>query len=856
MRFTLKFGIVLLTIYNLFYLSSSAKDISDKIKEDTVPIYSDSLIKKSIYLPDSHKRSGIYNRIVGKHYRELYSTPISVKSTRLYDLYGGLKFVGQLPRLHALFLEDKEGHQYLVRPLGGATTFIESDFFKNTYNREDFKDTYLDKFIGDAYTITHPYAFLVANKLAEGVGLSSFDSEIFYIPENATTDTIADGTGIADRLVSIYDLKTFTTQSKVIETDNLLTKIQESKSFHVNQHEYIRERLLDILIGDWNKTKENWQWYGIPQSDSIVYMPLVADRSHTFTRVDGILFKLMLNVFGLNSITNYDGNYNNLKKANGIGIPLDVALVARSGREVWEEEAKYLGYLLTDSVIDSAFKELPEEIYETNSTETIKANLKKRRDAIEDIAHKYYNILQETPVITGTNGNDLFVIEQSNRNTTNICIYDRNTNALLFDKEYDKNTKEIWLYGLSGDDIFRISGKSRSGTPLTLVGGKGTNIYNIERSRNTTIYDYKNHNVVNDTLGDANIIRTNVEKVHTYDYTKLKYHTVNFTPWGVYDSDLGFYLGAYLSKTMYGFKRSPYSYRHRIGFSYLDGLMYQGFFPSLDEKNGFSIEAIFGVANDFHNFFGYGNQTNGHRDAEIEYNRVDIGRYSIQPSYYWRLSPMYKITAQSTLEVYTLSEPTDRFINQVYGDNSKVFDTKVFADVNLTYDIHKEIDATIPAIDLSVTSGLTWNLSDLRRNFPYLRSKLSVEINCTDRFSIATAFIGEALFTNRYEFYQAASVELRGFRDNRFIGRQSFYQHTDFRYDLGRLKNPFTPINYGVFTGFDHGRVWLPNEHSRTWHISYGGGFWLTLLKKYTGKFSYFSSDDGNRFYIGIGLGL
>lgn len=823
---------------------------------DTIIVDNKNLVQKSIYPVDGHKRSWIYNLIVGKHYRELYSIPITVKSTELYNLHGGLKYIGQLPRLHAIFFEDKNSHLYLVRPLGGATTFIESDFFRNTYNVKEYKDTYISKFVGDAYTITHPYAFLVASKLAKEIGASSFNAEIYYIPKYATTDTIADGTKIDDRLISIYDLKNFSIHSKVINTNELLNKIQESKSFHVNQTEYIRERILDLLIGDWNKTEENWQWYEIPKADSLIYMPMVADRSHVFTKVDGAFFKIMLNVFGLTSITNYDYKYNNLKKANGIAIPLDIALVSRTSNDIWIEQAKHIKGLLTDSIIEEAFKTLPQEIYETKETEIIKNNLKKRRDAIDDISKKYYEILQETPVITGTNKDDLFVIEQDGRHSNYVRIYDRTSNELLLDKKYTKGTQEIWLYGLEGNDEFRIQDRSKRSIPITLVGGKGANTYHVEGGKNTDIYDYKSHKPINDTLGNAKLIRTDIEKVHTYDYKKLKYQTISFTPWGVYDSDLGFYLGAYLSKTMYGFKRSPYSYRHRIGFSYLEGLMYQGLFPSLDETRGFNIEAIFGVANDFYNFFGYGNQTYGHRDAPIEYNRVDIAKYSIQPSYYWKLTPQNQITAKSTLELYNIDKPTDRFINQIYNENDPIFDKQLFFDINLSYEINRVLKPIASSFNFWVTPGWTWNLKYLNRSFPYIKSKLTFEANLTDRLSLATALFGTVLFSNEYEFYQAASSELRGFRDNRFIGQQSFYQRTDLRFDLGRLKNPFTPIQYGVFAGFDHGRVWLPSEYSDRWHVSYGGGFWLTLFRKYTGKFSYFGSDDGARFYIGIGLGL
>ncbi len=848
---------ILFFLSGFSYFTVSATDVFQKLKEDTIPLYSDGVVKKSIYPQTASKRTIVYNYLMGKHYRDLYFTPVTVKTTKVYDLYGGLKFVDQLPQLHALFFEDHNSHLYMIKPLSGAAAFIESDFFKNIYNRQEFEGTYMNRVIGDAYTITHPYAFLVANKLAKKVNVCSFDSEIFYIPKHTTTDTIADGSEIGDRLISVFNLQSFNAHAKKIQTEELLEKIKESKSFHVDQKEYIRERLFGLLVGDWNQTKESWQWNEIPQGDSLVYMPVVSDRSHAFTRVDGLLFKPMLSVLGLKGITNYDSNIKNLKKANGIAIPLDAALVANSGREIWYQEAKYIKSVLTDEVIDGAFKVLPHEIYVLPSTNFLKETLKVRRDALEQITQKYYDILQQTPVITGTNSDDLFVIEQKDKRLTDVKIYDRESNKLLFNKEYDHITNEIWLYGLDGKDAFRVSG-SEKGIPIVLVGGKGENKYSIEGGKNTDIYEYKSHNPENDTLGNAKIIRTNLEKVIEYDYKKSKYETFGFTPWGVYDSDLGFYLGVYFSKTMYGFKRSPYSYQHRFGYSYLDGLMYQGFFPTLNEKKGFNIEAIFGIANDFENFFGYGNQTLGFKDKPNDYNRVGVAKYSVEPSFFWKfnIKDKDKVTASSMLELYDIEKSTDRYINEVYREDNSVFDAKFFLNLKIAYEMHKALSAKIPSFDVSVTPGWTINLQDADRNVPYLKSKLAFELVFTDRITMATEVQGTALFTDKYEFYQAAAVKLRGFRDDRFIGKQSLYQQTDFRYDLGHLKNPFTPIQYGVFAGVDYGRVWYPYEHSEKWHSSYGLGFWLTMFKKYTGKFSYFDSNDGGRFYIGFGMGF
>jgi len=823
---------------------------------DTIPLYSGGKIRKSIYPQTEHKRSNYYNFFWGEHYRDLYFMPITVQAARLHSIYGGLTFAGQFPRFHAMFLENKSGHQYLLKPVGGSTTFLESDFFRKTYSKQEYKNTYLDKFVGDAYTITHPYAFLVANELANNIGVSSFDPKIYYIPQRTTTDTISDGTGIEDRLVMIYDLKKFTVRSKFIETEELLAKLQEDKSVIVVQDKYIRERLLDILIGDWNETTENWKWYEESRGDSTIYTPWVMDRSHAFTKVDGLLFKGILGMFGISNITNYGSEYKHLKKVNSASLPLDMVLTSESSRDDWVKQARDIKRILTDKVIDKAFTELPKEIYGLKETESIKKKLKKRRNSLDKIARKYYDILQEAPVITGTNKNDLFVINQKENRVTKIEIYDKQSGRLVFDKNYDRTTKEIWLYGLGGDDEFKLNDPSKKDARIVLVGGKGTNTYQIEKGKRTRVYEYEAYKEADDSLAGANLIKTNVEKVHAYDYEKLKHKTLDFTPWSIYDSDLGLYLGAYVTRSVYGFKRSPYTYQYRLGYSYLDGFMYQGFFPTHDEKKSFNIEAFIGMPYNFFNFFGYGNKSVSYDDESKNYNRVNIAKYTLQPSFYWKFDRGQKFIVQSMLESFDIKQPTGRFINTLYERDADIFKTKTFLGVNLKYEVTRKLATMVPLVKFSLIPGWTFNVSDFGRNIPYVKSELSFNLAYNDRLSMLTEIKGAALFSDKYEFYQAATIEVRGFRNNRFIGKQSLYGHTDLRLDLGHLKNPYTPLLYGVFAGFDYGRVWYPGEQSRKWHTSYGGGWWLTLFKDYTGKFSYFVSKDGGRFYFGLGLGF
>lgn len=816
----------------------------------------DTPIDVSIYSDTLKKHNSLYNWMWGKHYRKLYYKPVRVESVTLNSLYGGLSFVRQVPELYGLLFNDKQKQFYLLKPLGTASSFLESGFFKTVYDPKSFKNTYLGDFLEEAYTIEHPYLFMVSDKLAKIANLNSGNTSIYHISKDVVcSDTIADGTSIQDKLVSIYELPDLQSNEIIADIDTLLNRLHDGGRYKINREKYIRARLFDMLIGDWNKIPENWAWIASTKTDTIVYDPMVLDRSQAFTKVDGVFFRELLNMLGLNFITGYDNKLKNVSKFNSLGYAQDVALTIGSNKQEWLEQADELQRLFTDSLIDVAFERLPHEMQD-NELFGIKEKLKERRKYLDEWAADYYRALQKTPVITGTNGEDRIIIEDDDSKNLNIQIFNKQTNQQIFSHKYNhKETKEIWLYSLGGDDTLSIR-KKYKGIPLLLIGGKGNQVYDIEQAAGVKLYGLKDEKKKLDSLENVKVVIPSDEKALDYDYEKSRYTKWSFTPIGVYDSDLGLNIGTSLSYTIYGFRRSPFTRQHQFSYNYSSGFVYQGIFPDYDSNRSFHVSAFVGSPAYFSNFFGFGNETAGHKGEKKRFNRVNLNKYTITPAFYYTINKEQEINVFGSVEMFKVSNPKDRdrYINQVFGDDNDVFKTKTFIDLGMSYTLDKKMEHFISSLKFVFNSGWTINVADPGRNFPYLTVDLGVNLKFTDRLTLATLMKGKALFSNKYEFYQSATTELRGFRNNRFIGRQSFYEYTDLRLDMGRLENPLTPINYGVFLGMDHGRVWYPDEDSKKWYTSYGGGVWLTLFKQFTGKFSYFVSKDDNRFMFELGF--
>lgn len=95
---------------------------------------------------------------------------------------------------------------------------------------------------------------------------------------------------------------------------------------------------------------------------------------------------------------------------------------------------------------------------------------------------------------------------------------------------------------------------------------------------------------------------------------------------------------------------------------------------------------------------------------------------------------------------------------------------------------------------------------------------------------------------------------LRGFRQQRFTGKSSFYQTTDLRISLGQVNRDVLPTGLTLYGGYDYGRVWYPKDQSTRWHDSYGGGVYINVMGYLAGNIAYFDSADGGRLVIGLSV--
>lgn len=839
-----------------------AKDYPNQFPQNT---------EASIYDSTMTKKSKLYEFLWGKHYRKYYSKKINVKNVELDTLFGGVKpdRAGGGHQTKSLRLETKSGNEYVIRALKkSGVRFLQSVAFKNQYVVNDFDGSYADKFLLDFYTTSHPYTPLVISGMADKLGIRHTTPELFYIPKQKTLKNFNETFG--DELYYLEDrpMETEENPNKVIGTDEVILNLAKDEKYKMDEKAWIRARLFDMLIGDWDRHHDQWKFESRKENGNVIYSPNPKDRDQAFAKYDGLITSYLMGFPELKHMQTFDEKIKNIKWFNREPYPLDLAFTKNSDQKTWLEEARFIQDNLDENTIRKAFENLPKEVQDKTSEDLIRKLLIRKND-LQIYAKDYYKFLNKRVLLLGTNKKDKFLITRLPNGETEVKIYRTKKvgEELISTQLYsEKRTKEIWIYGLSDDDVFVTQGNERNNIRVRLFGGLDNDDYQIENGNRIHIYDYATKKNNLQQSGSAIVTLTDDYDVNQYNYKRPKYSVYSNTLTAGFNPDDDVMIGFRQSFTVNNFIQNPFSHKHILNTNYFTGtkgyeVAYQGIFPRLTGHWFYGLDARITSSHYIRNFYGIGNETDNPGDKFGErFNNVRAKELGISPSINWGKNAVM-FSANLNYETLKIDRTENRYVSIPGIVNADVFDTKQFGggEVKFVYENYDNKASPKLGMKFDITTGWKINLEDGKRQLPYLETGIGFMHYVTSDKKLVFSSYAKAkwLLSNNYEFYQMSTLggnkNLRGFRFNRFYGKNSFYNSSDLRYDIGKFKNSFLPVGYGVFGGFDIGRVWNPGEISDKWHSAYGGGVWLNMMDLVSINASYFQSVDGGRMMLSLG---
>ncbi len=846
----------------------------------------------SVYTQDEVDVSGFHKFLWGDRFRKQFGTSVKAPTVNLDTMYGGLKPVrkGGGNQSKSLRLEDKNGAQYVMRALKKqASQYLQAIMFKDQYIGDKLNEDFTSDLLLDVFTGAHPYAPFIVGDLADAVGVYHTNPVLYYVPKQNALGKFNNDFG--DELYMIEehtseghdDKASFGYRNTLLSTDDMMKKIHKDEDIVVDEEAYIKARLFDMLIGDWDRHQDQWRWIEFKENGKKVYRPMPRDRDQAFSKMsDGFLLTTAVKLVptaGL--LREYDGVLKDVKAINVEPYPLDMEIIEESDKSVWDAQVKYIQENITDQVIEKAFLNMPPEVRDEDMQDIIK-KLKARRGNLQDISDRYYEVVNKFAVIKGTNKDDWFDIERMPNGKTKVTAYrikgDKKAD-IFHERTYSREeTKEIWIYALDDDDVFNVFGDGNNLIKVRLVGGQNNDTYDIKNGKKVKYYDHKTKKNTFVTNEGAKKLTDDYE-TNVYNYKKLKNSTNQLLPLIGFNPDDGFSIGVANTFTNYNFERNPFSSQHTVSAGYFFAtngfdLGYRGEFANVIGSANFIINANFTSPNFARNFFGFGNSTVNpevdNDNLDFDFNRVKIRTFNVTPSLQWKGHEGSVIEVGATYESNEVERTRGRFLETQFGPNDNLFDKQDFYGAHAKYVYENKDNEAFPTLGMlfSLEAGFRNNVST-SKGFGYVIPELGFAYKLTNQGQVvlATKLRSHINLGDNFEFYQGAvlgdQTGLRGFRRERFTGKSAFVQSTDLRFNLRRQSSNFLPFNWGFYGGFDYGRVWIDddrvtgvNANENQWNTSIGGGVFITAYEMISANISAFNSNDGLRLAFRLGFGF
>ena len=859
------------------------------------PIYEQGLdsIEMAVSQTEAGKIGFIHKVMLGEHHRVIYQNDYKFPVLDLGTFKGGMTPVkrGGGGQTNSLRLVAPDGKQYVMRAMTkDVSRTLPFPFNKITAAKYIAEDNFLS---------THPFAPTAIPALADAANIYHTNPRLYYIPKQPTLGVYNDEYGgevylVEERPNGNWEgTGTFGDSKKIISTPDITEKIIKNHKHFIDGDWALRSRLFDLIIGDWDRHDDQWRWARFDKEEEeeeeednhYLYRPIPRDRDQAFSKYDGSLIEFArLFMPFLRQLRNYGPEIKRVKWHHWSSKAYDYSFLNELDWEDWETQIKYIQENLTDETIENAFKHWPQIVQDLTADHIIKS-VKARRDNLDEIGYKFFRRLNRYPDVYGTDAKEIFEIDRIADGKVKVTVWKANKKGekghQFFERTYDAAiTKEINIYGVGNKDIFNVKGEVNKSILVRLIGGQGEDVFidesYVKKGRaKTLIYDNLKKNTV--ALGkEAKDKRSNHRELNMYDRKAAHYEHDFFIPLPIIaaNPDDGFTLGLSGSLTTYRFKKSPFATLHNFSLTHAfatksTGFNYEGDFLNVFGHSDFHLEVRLNNPSFAANFYGLGNDTR--IENTIDYYRTRQGLIHLFPAYKKRIAGGAGDFKIGPLFEYRNLEATEgRFLITEFRESpaDEFYKGKSFGGAKMNFEFLNLDNYVIPNKGIHFNADLSFlsSLNSDATNFGMVRTSLAFYQSLGQKEDLV--FASKLGFShnigNDFEFYHAPRLggreSLRGYRSERFYGKTIFWQNIDLRAKLFSNYNQTLPFTFGIYAGFDHGRVWVSEDTSNQWHYNYGGGFWIAPVDVLTFSFGAFQPredfEEGPRFTFKLGLGF
>lgn len=807
-------------------------------------------------VPGPRYQAGKLHRwLLGTGYRQLWTTPIRVEVLDFTREKGGLAPVrrGGGVQTVALRFRAADGREYNFRSVDKELTPALPPYAQ---------ETTLDWIRQDVTSAQMPLAPIVVTPLLDAAGVLNPAPRLAVLPDHPALgefrEDFAGMLGTFEHHPNEVDegASGFAGSVEVKGTEGMLEDVEESTSDRIDTRGFLTARLVDMLVGDWDRHEGQWRWARYDRDGLRWWAPIPEDRDYAFADYDGVLLQLARRT-GLARLVSFDHTYPPLRPMMANSLELNRRLLADIPRAEWDSIAAFVQARITDEVIADAVDRVPPEVRDV-SRELLVEKLRTRRDGLRALATRYYEFMAQMVEVHSTDEDEHAQIERRRDGSVEVVIATTEGVEVYRRTFLPSETREIRVDLHGGDDRAVIRG---AGGPIAVrvLGGGGNDRLEDQGRGRTGLYDSSGENEII-PAGDTRVDRRSYEApVDTAGLVPKRPRdwgrSFSIQPYGDWRSHAGVVVGGQAEWTRYGFRQDPYRSKHTVRAilspeSSRGALEYRAL---LGHENSDRWLELRGDATTLSavRFHGFGNRT----AAAGPESRVWLRELA--------LGPRWRIPLGATAEL--LTGASLRYTDPSFAPASPVADLaplgvdpfgQVQAIVSLLLDSRDDRWFPTRGYEAEITALGAPPVWDVERAYSRVQATGSTYLPLPIGGGPVLALrAGGTRVWGAFPFHESAflggSRTLRGFQRQRFAGDGMVFGNAELRVPITELE-VLVRGRLGVSGLFDAGRVFMDGESPGGWHHAQGGSVWfatpaLSLSLSY-------ASGEGDRLYADIGL--
>jgi hypothetical protein len=825
-------------------------------------------------------RGGLWRFWFGEGFRKAWTTPAELPVIDLKTKAGGLTPLRQVGgfETEGLALKGGDGRSYTFRKLQKHPERVLPAQWQNSELRA---------IAIDQTAAAHPAATAIIGSLAQSVGILFYGSHLAVMPDDPALGEFRKTFGGTAGTFDEYPTPGYKGVTEIVSSTELWKKWREGgPENRVDSRAFLRDRLFDLVVGNWDRHQGQWRWARVPGEPR--WEPLPEDADQSFTRYEGAVMRPVRSV--VPRFMRYSGKYP--RRIEGLTCNnYDVTrwLLADVEWPVFEEVARELASRMTDAVIDQAMHQMPPEWYAIDGAQMTK-DLRERRDGIVSYARKFYLYLADRVDVRATDLADLATVQHLGDGALELTLApllaDGTGGASYYHRTFSpKETQEIRLYLLGGNDRVVSRGSKRGGIHVIVLGGVGHDTIDDTQSGGLDVRDGEDVSV---RKGPGTKVSERVWTNPRPDPDRPWLEPRNFGHWTVpmteayWEPNQEFMIGTGFTRTGWGFRKYPWANMQTVTLLYSTGYKnvratYVGQWHLSETHLVGALGMRFsGIEN--MNFFGFGNETAKIDDKTVY--KTETSEYRVAPALSWRPATSFELHVAAEAKVVetkggdSLVEQEQPYGTGQFGEGGLragfSYDSRGLAISMTAARGMAAPDATaaetappVTGVRVRAESFFVPKLWDVTGTFGGLDGSVSGYLG-NHRLSLATRVGGRTVW-GPYPWFESAAISgggggmgseggVRGYYDGRFRGDSSLYGNAELRVWIGHRKKAVLPLRWGLAPFVESGRVWYEGESSKRWHTGYGLGLMVQLIgtpMTLTGSMA--NGTDGIRFYVSGG---